>query len=168
MVSSLVVHYLMLVKHKLGALPEKFFLHADNTFKETKNTISIFTLTWLLAQLEGTPLREFHMIFLMVGHTHDLVDAFFALISQALKNKDCFSITELKDIMRGFMKHPPMWSHLQDVYNFRDARPSRLTSDRLAGIGVPHHVRIRWGRHRNIVLSSKRWLSDTTFSDEEV
>ena len=44
MVSSLVAHSLMLVKHKLGALPEKFFLHADNTFKETKNTITILFL----------------------------------------------------------------------------------------------------------------------------
>ena len=78
MISSLVTQNLMLVKHKLGALPEKFFLHADNMYKETKNTITIFSFTWLLAQLEGTPLREFHMIFLMVGHTHDLVDAFFA------------------------------------------------------------------------------------------
>ena len=54
---------------------------------------------WLLASLDGTRLVELHLVFLMVGHTHDLVDAMFALVSAALKNKDCFSITELRDIL---------------------------------------------------------------------
>ena len=104
----------------------------------------------------------------MVGHTHDLVDAYFALISQALRNKDCLSLTELRELMRQFMTRPPLWGHLQDQYNFRDVRPSKLTAGALPGIGVPHHIRLRWDRGRNIVLSTKRWMSDVEFSAEEV
>ena len=168
MISSLLIQNLMLVKHALGDLPEALYLHADTTYKETKNTITIVTMVWLLCQLEGTRLKEMHLVFLMVGHTHDLVDAFFAQISQALTNQDCFSISELKEIMSRAMTHPPIWSHLQNVYNFKDVRPRGLTADALPGIGTPHHIRLRWGRARNICLSTKRWLSDTQFSEEEV
>ena len=57
-----------------GHLPEVFYIGADNTPKETKNGIVCLFVVWLLCVLHKTPLVEIHMVFLMVGHTHDMVD----------------------------------------------------------------------------------------------
>lgn len=42
----------------LGYMPRKFFIKADNTRKETKNTIVVFACAWLLAQLEYTDMHS--------------------------------------------------------------------------------------------------------------
>ena len=58
---------------------EVLTIHADNTGKETKNTIVMYFFAWFLANMKHFALREMQMIFLMCGHTHDLVDRFFSM-----------------------------------------------------------------------------------------
>ena len=163
MVSSILLMHMMLIKHSLGELPETIFLHADNTAKETKNTITLFTVAWLLAQLQGTPLKEIQVGFLMTGHTHDLVDAFFALVSRALRNRDCFSVSHLKAILSKQLTHPPIWQHMQDVYDMKGHRPNSLKSEAVPGITSTHHFRVRWDRDNNLVLSSKKVVERCRF-----
>ena len=88
MQASAILQLLILIKMKLGALPKTFVVHADNAQKETKNTICLFFFTWLLANLEDSIMQSIEIVFLMTGHTHDLVDAFFGQISTALGDKD--------------------------------------------------------------------------------
>ena len=92
MVCSTHLQLFLLLKQELGRMPDTVFIHADNTPKESKSTIAIFFLIWIFIQLEGGSLTDFHLVFLMVGHTHDLVDAYFAQVSMALKHKDCLSV----------------------------------------------------------------------------
>ncbi len=88
MIASLILNNPLMAATKLNTFPEALYVHADNTYKESKNTIALFSLAWLLAVLEGTRLRECHLVFLMVGHTHDQVDAYFGLIGRVLRNMD--------------------------------------------------------------------------------
>ena len=51
MVSSILFALVLQIKHKLGCMPEKLIIHADNTGAETKNTIVMFWAAWLLANV---------------------------------------------------------------------------------------------------------------------
>ena len=68
----------------LGQLPRRFVIQADNTAKETKNTITLSAAAWLMAQLQHTRLEQIEFCYLVVGHTHDLIDATFAFVSKAV------------------------------------------------------------------------------------
>ena len=59
-------------------LPRRVGINADNTVKESKNTVMLFACAWVLAQLQYTKLEGFDLVFLIVGHTHDIKDAFFS------------------------------------------------------------------------------------------
>ena len=63
------------------------------------------------------------LVFLMVIHTHDLIDAFFFLVSRALVNDDCLSISELFSILKKRLAHPPMATHFQDQSDFMSRGP---------------------------------------------
>lgn len=56
-----------------GHLPRILHIGADNTPKETKNSTTMAFLVWLLCVLMDTPLFEFQVHFLLVGHTHNEV-----------------------------------------------------------------------------------------------
>jgi hypothetical protein len=82
--SSLFIDILLLIAGSLGDLPKTLQINADNTHKETKNTIVLFFCVWLLANLDDTRLTTIELLFLMVGHTHGPVDGFFADLNKAL------------------------------------------------------------------------------------
>ena len=88
MICSLLIDLLLGFVATMGCLPKKVFIQADNTPKETKNTITIFVACWLLIQLKGTKLRVVEFAYLLVGHTHDLIDQLFAFISKALRGRE--------------------------------------------------------------------------------
>ena len=71
--ASMMVDTLLEAHRILGFLPRRLMFKADNTHKETKNYITLFAAIWILAQLEGTKLNMIEFVFLMVGHTHDLL-----------------------------------------------------------------------------------------------
>ncbi|MDA8582849.1 hypothetical protein N9L68_01425 [bacterium] len=62
------------------------------------------------------------------------------------------------------MKHPPVWKHLRDIYNFQDARPRHLTADAIQGIAAPQHFQVFWGRDQSINVRCKRWLTSSEWS----
>lgn len=101
----------------------------------------------------------------MVGHTHDLVDAFFALVSKALHGVDVLSMVELFQVLEKKLTTPPDWHHLRDIYDFKDAQPDDLSSKRVKGVSKPHHYRISWGRDGVIILECKAWMTSGTWSE---
>ena len=111
----------------MGRLPKCLFIQADNTSKETKNTITIFAAAWLMTQLPRTHLEQIEFAYLVVGHTHDLIDAIFAYVSKALHGEDVLSVPEMMEVLQRKMKKPPHWKHLSDMYAFLRTR-SRGTS----------------------------------------
>ena len=92
MICSLLVDTLCDAAQILGCLPRRGCINADNTTKETKNTVVIFACVWILAHLEHTRLEGFDMVYLVVGHTHDIKDAIFSYINKALHGEDVLSL----------------------------------------------------------------------------
>ncbi|CAK0832316.1 unnamed protein product [Prorocentrum cordatum] len=148
-----------------GVLPRRFFIQADNTAKETKNTIVLGAAVWVLAQLQYTCLTSIEFGFLIVGHTHDIVDAIFAYVGAALRGRDILSVPQMFTALEAHMKNPPMWKHLRDVFAFRDEQPSFLSSDTVKGVASPHHIRLFWSTDGSISVQSKKWMTSLDWSD---
>ena len=164
MICSMMVDVLVEATTHLGCLPKRLVFQADNTPKETKNTITLATAVWLLAQLQHTRLQVIEFCYLVVGHTHDLIDAVFAFVSRALHAKDVLSLPDMFSQLNAKMKRPPMWKHLRDVWGFRDSRPKGLTADTIKGITLPNHVRVFWSQDGSICLQAKRWITSAEWS----
>lgn len=164
MIASLMVDVLEESSKVRGCLPRRLFIKADNTAKETKNTILIFAAVWLLIQLKGTRLEVIEFGYLIVGHTHDSLDAFFAYINKAVHGQDVLSLPDFFDALRRRMRQPPPWKHLRDVYGFRERQPSYLSPKNIVGIGAPHNVRLSWGRDGSIFLEHKKFLTSSKWS----
>ena len=155
---------IMQVHKKLGHLPRIFRVNADNTVKETKNTVTLFWTCWMLAQCWNTRLHMFEFLYLLVGHTHNSLDQTFAYLGGALRNRDHLSIEEMFEVLQSHMSNPPLWQHLRDIYQWRAAQPSYLASTHIRGISTPHHVRIFKCRDGSIGLQHKRWVTDNMWS----
>ena len=164
MICSMMVDVLVEATTHLGCLPKRLVFQADNTPKEIKNTITLATAVWLLAQLQHTRLQVIEFCYLVVGHTHDLIDAVFAFVSRALHAKDVLSLPDMFSQLNAKMKRPPMWKHLRDVWGFKDSRPKRLTADTIKGITLPNHVRVFWSQDGSICLQAKRWITSAEWS----
>ncbi|OLQ15572.1 hypothetical protein AK812_SmicGene152 [Symbiodinium microadriaticum] len=118
MIASLMLDVLQESTEVMGQLPRRLFIQADNTSKETKNTIALYAAAWLLVHLRGTRLQCIEFGYLVVGHTHDLIDAMFAYVSKALAGQDFLSLHEMMNVLRNKMTTTPIWKHLKDVYAF--------------------------------------------------
>ncbi len=77
--------------------------------------MTVFWAAWLLALLADTGLDSTDFIYLIVGHTHDLIDTMFSFISRVLHRCDYLSVRHMFDIITATMKVPPLWKHLRDV-----------------------------------------------------
>ena len=78
-------------------LPRKLYLHLDNSAKDNKNKYLMAFLSLLTAR--GVS-KETQAGFLLVGHTHENIDAYFSHLLKALKSKNKFV---LADLMKTFM-----------------------------------------------------------------
>ena len=96
-----------------GRMPEKLYIGADNTPKETKNTTFVIFVLWLLCAIGGkTALQEVTLEFPMVGHTHAEIDRFFCRVMVALRGKTFCTFDEMRDraaeSLKGFQME---WGH---------------------------------------------------------
>ena len=78
-------------------LPRKLYLQLDNSAKDNKNKYLMAFLSLLTAQVV---FEEIQAGFLLVGHTHEDIDAYFSHLSKALKSKNSFVLV---DLMKAFM-----------------------------------------------------------------
>ena len=77
-------------------LPEVLYLQADNCYRESKNKFML-GFCELLVQLNI--FREVHLSFLLVGHTHEDIDAMFSKIANTLRRTDAETMTDLITLM---------------------------------------------------------------------
>ena len=89
------------VAMRCGHLPEQFCIGADNTPKETKNATFMSFIIWLLCVLHETDLWMIFACFLIVGHTHDKLDRFFAMLMKALAGRSYLTEEQLWEIVLG-------------------------------------------------------------------
>ena len=97
-------------------LPRKLYLQLDNSAKDNKNKYLMAFLSLLTAR--GV-FEEIQAGFLLVGHTHEDIDAYFSHLSKALKSKNTFV---LADLMKAFMQSQDlsfMPEFIQEVVDFK-------------------------------------------------
>ena len=78
-------------------LPKKLFLQLDNSAKDNKNRYVMAFCSLLIAR---RIFKEVTVGFLVVGHTHEDIDAHFSYLSKLLKMKNTYV---LADLMKAFM-----------------------------------------------------------------
>jgi hypothetical protein len=79
-------------------LPKRLYLQLDNSAKDNKNRFVIMAFCSLLTA-RGI-FKEVTVGFLVVGHTHEDIDAYFSYLSKLLKQKNTYVFT---DLMKAFM-----------------------------------------------------------------
>ena len=78
-------------------LPKKLFLQLDNSDKDNKN---LYVMAVCLLITAKRVFKEVTIGFLIVGHTHEDIDAHFSYLSKLLKMKNTYV---LADLMKAFM-----------------------------------------------------------------
>ena len=78
-------------------LPKKLFLQLDNSAKDNKNRYVMAFCSLLTAR---RVFKEVTVGFLIVGHTHEDIDAHFSYLSKLLKMKNMYVLANL---MKAFM-----------------------------------------------------------------
>jgi hypothetical protein len=78
-------------------LPRKLFLQLDNSAKDNKNRFVMAFYSLLTAR---RIFKEVTVGFLVVGHTHEDIDAYFNYLSKLLKKRNTYV---LADLMKAFM-----------------------------------------------------------------
>ena len=103
--------------------------------------------------------------YLIPGHTHDIIDAIFALVSKALHGRNFHSLPEMMQILSAHMSRPPAWKHLRDYWDFKNHRPKHFTSDHIHGVTAPHHFRLFWSQAGHLCIQVKKWLTDKVWEE---
>jgi hypothetical protein len=73
-------------------LPKRLYLQLDNSAKNNKNRFVMAFCSLLTAR--GI-FKEVTMGFLVVGHTHEDIDAYFSYLSKLLKQKNTYVLADL-------------------------------------------------------------------------
>ena len=76
-------------------LPQCLYLQLDNCAGENKNRYVFAFLSLLVAK--GI-FKQIYVGFLMVGHTHEDVDAMFSKFSESMRIKDAYTLPQMMDI----------------------------------------------------------------------
>ncbi|KAL3690046.1 hypothetical protein R1sor_016355 [Riccia sorocarpa] len=102
-------------------LPPVFMLQMDNSAKDNKNVHVLAFCSELVIRgiFETVEIITKHVNFLMVGHTHEDVDALFSKVSTRTINKDVLTIPALMaEVWESEMMHPvPML--LEEVADYK-------------------------------------------------
>eukprot|EP00731_Ephydatia_muelleri_P004385 Em0002g561a len=88
---QVVLSHFQNLKQLSRPLPKRLCLQLDNTARENKNRCVLSFLS-LLVQLEV--FEEVELGFLMVGHTHEDIDALFGNIGKWLKNNNALTVPD--------------------------------------------------------------------------
>ena len=105
-----------------GNYPDVLFILLDNTTGENKTNIMFAMGAWLVATGRVKQVRIF---FLMVGHTHIIIDQIFGVVSVSLRGKEILLPQQLISTIDGslakkpsYMAQPVTW--LRCLYDFWD------------------------------------------------
>jgi hypothetical protein len=119
-------------------LPKRLYLQFDNSTKDNKNRFVMAFCSLLTAR--GI-FKEVTVGFLVVGHTHEDIDAYFSYLSKLLKQKNTYV---LADLMKAFMDSqklsvfiPELVQEIADFKSYmRDFHHDG--TNKLSGLGEMH------------------------------
>jgi hypothetical protein len=118
-------------------LQVKLYLQLDNSAKDNKNQ---FLMGFLSMLTYRRVFKEIQAGFLLVGHTHEDIDAYFSHLSKTLKSQNTYIVA---DLMLAFMKSQElsfMPEFVQEVADFKTFVEGYLIdgADVLVGLGNMH------------------------------
>ena len=122
-------------------LPPLLLVQMDNCAKDNKSKYNM--LFWSALTAKGI-FREVRVSFLIVGHTHEDVDAMFGRFGQRLKIEDCHT---LPDLMASFMAAgeptivPSLIHEVADFKEWVKGYYNEFGQDRLIGHSKAHQFR---------------------------
>ena len=94
--SNATIETLLRYLHSLPRIPPIWYLQMDNCSGENKNKM---VLTFLALLVHYGVFEKIKLSFLIVGHTHELIDAVFAIYHRAVKKKGVRSPKGLEDAL---------------------------------------------------------------------
>ncbi|KAL3691454.1 hypothetical protein R1sor_005105 [Riccia sorocarpa] len=119
------------VERPFTKLPPTFYIQLDNSGKDNKNWAVMAFLSELVAR------GVFKIViasFLIVGHTHEDVDAFFSKINRALSGKHVSSIPQLLGEVYGAEEKRSLPRFVTEVADYKShAQPYRQTFKGIRG-----------------------------------
>ena len=97
-------------------LLRKLYLQLDNSAKDNKNKYLMAFFSLLTAH---SIFKEIQASFLLVGHTHEDIDAYFSHLLKALKSKNMFVLVDLVKAFMHFQDLSFMLEFIQEVADFK-------------------------------------------------
>lgn len=147
-------------------LPRILKLQLDNCVSDNKNR---FVLAYLSLLTSRQVFEEIHLGFLMVGHTHEDVDAMFGNFSETLMHHPAHCLPDLMGLLMKARKPTPVPHFVQEVPDFKKyLEPFMLTgSNELVGHKRPRLFKL-YVRHDGMpCLQYKSKVTDTDWLPEE-
>lgn len=92
-------------------LPEVLYLQLDNT-THNKSQVLFTYLSWLV---EIGVFKKIKVNYLMVGHTHEIIDQVFSRYSIKLRKVTCLTLPELMEVAKTCYEPNPTVEHVQSV-----------------------------------------------------
>ena len=95
-------------------VPEALVISADNTPKETKNSIVYVWMIWMLCCFRSTPLWRIRTVYKLVGHTHSHCDRLFSRVKASLMGKSYFSEEQMAEVIIPTLRsYNLQWNHTE-------------------------------------------------------
>ena len=162
---SVILENLHTIARKAGRLPLEFLVGADNTVKETKNTCFIAFSMWLLCVLDDSCLWSIVFFSLLVGHTHDPLDRFFALLKLALHGRDYMTLAQLMQIVLAALnsRNDIFFEHVTQTWGWTQMAAD-LDLPRVHGHDLPRIHVFNIFRSNGIWIKWKQYMSDDAWS----
>ncbi|KAL3696236.1 hypothetical protein R1sor_010312 [Riccia sorocarpa] len=113
-------------------LPSTFYIQLDNSGKDNKNWVVMSFLSELV--MRGV-FKTIVMSFLIVGHTHEDVDAYFSKINMSLSHRQITSLPEILSMIYSAEERKALPRLITEVVDYKlHAEPYRKTVE---GISKP-------------------------------
>ena len=130
-------------------LPENLLLQLDNWAGENKNRYLFAYLSLLVAR--GV-FKIVQLGFLMVGHTHEDIDAMLSRFSEKLRVTQTYTLPHLMDTLRTSSSSAPAPFLLTEVPNFKKYCNGYICDGQDMLVGHSKHVKLRFFMQDNIPI----------------
>ena len=98
------------------SFPKHLYLQLDNSAIDNKNQ---FLMAFLSMLTHHGVFKEIQVGFLLVGHTHEDIDAYFSHLSRNLKNQNFFVVANLMKVFLELQELSFMHEFIQEVADFK-------------------------------------------------
>ena len=94
------------MRKRYGKWPSVLHITLDNTTGENKNETTIAMCAWLVS---SGKVKQVRLLFLLVGHTHVIIDHIFGVITVGLRRKELLTPQDLVQNIEGSLAENPQY-----------------------------------------------------------